>query len=157
MKTLPGFTLLELMMVIALIALTSTIVLTNSSFLDRYDADNIPTYENFLQFLSEESALKKKKVAWFIGNQEQSAQVFQRNEWHHLDLDEDLFPIINLDVVFKDSTDTPFTINDERSDPFVTFDPMGRSSGASIEFYNQDVAMVLLIDQFSQITFKNLE
>ena len=90
-------------MVIALIALTSTIVLTNSSFLDRYDADNIPTYENFLQFLSEESALKKKKVAWFIGNQEQSAQVFQRNEWHHLDLDEDLFPIINLSKYFYKS------------------------------------------------------
>ena len=66
MKNLPGFTLLELLIVMALIALTSTIVLTNASFLDRYNSDQIPSYEDFLKFLNEESSLKKKKVAFQI-------------------------------------------------------------------------------------------
>ena len=157
MNNQPGFTLLELLIVIALIALTSTIVVSNSSFLDRYSADQIPTYQDFIEYLSEESALKKEKVAWFIGSQSQSAQFFENNQWNPLDIKEDFYPIIHLDVIFKDYTGVSFNINDETNDPFITFDPIGRSSGASIEFYNQDIATVMIIDQFSQITYQKLE
>ena len=157
MNNQPGFTLLEILIVIALIALTSTIVVSNSSFLDRYSADQIPTYQDFIEYLSEESALKKKKVAWFIGSQSQSAQFFENNQWNPLDIKEDFYPIIHLDVIFKDYTGVSFNINDETNDPFITFDPIGRSSGASIEFYNQDIATVMIIDQFSQITYQKLE
>ena len=156
MKNLPGFTLLEILMVIALIALTSTIVLTNSSFLDKYNSDQIPSYELFLKYLSEESALKKKRVAWFVGNKSQSVQSFQNNTWNLIELDNDLFPVIASDVLFKDFTGNSFSFNEERIEPFITFDPLGKSSGASIEFYDEQIKMILIIDQFSQITFKKL-
>jgi len=143
-------------MVIALIALTSTIVLTNSSFLDRYNSDQIPSYELFLKYLSEESALKKKRVAWFVGNKSQSVQSFQNNTWNLIELDNDLFPMIASDVLFKDFTGNSFSFNEERIEPFITFDPLGKSSGASIEFYDEQIKMILIIDQFSQITFKKL-
>ena len=143
-------------MVIALIALTSTIVLTNSSFLDRYNSDQIPSYELFLKYLSEESALKKKKVAWFVGNTSQSVQVFENNTWNLTDLDNDLFPVVASDVLFKDFAGNSFSFNEERIEPFITFDPLGKSSGASIEFYDEQIKMILIIDQFSQITFKKL-
>jgi len=143
-------------MVIALIALTSTIVLTNSSFLDRYNSDQIPSYELFLKYLSEESALKKKKVAWFVGNTSQSVQVFENNTWNLIDLDNDLFPVVASDVLFKDFAGNSFSFNEERIEPFIIFDPIGKSSGASIEFYDEQIKMILIIDQFSQITFKKL-
>jgi len=143
-------------MVIALIALTSTIVLTNSSFLDKYNSDQIPSYELFLKYLSEESALKKKRVAWFVGNKSQSVQSFQNNTWNLIELDNDLFPVIASDVLFKDFTGNSFSFNEERIEPFITFDPLGKSSGASIEFYDEQIKMILIIDQFSQITFKKL-
>ena len=143
-------------MVIALIALTSTIVLTNSSFLDRYNSDQIPSYELFLKYLSEESALKKKKVAWFVGNTSQSVQVFENNTWNLTDLDNDLFPVVASDVLFKDFAGNSFSFHEERIEPFIIFDPIGKSSGASIEFYDEQIKMILIIDQFSQITFKKL-
>jgi prepilin-type N-terminal cleavage/methylation domain-containing protein len=157
LKNLPGFTLLELLIVMALIALTSTIVLTNASFLDRYNSDQIPSYEDFLKFLNEESSLKKKKVAWFVGDQSQSARILVNNEWEVLPLEKDFFPVVNLDVVFKDFSGSSFNISDERTEPFIIFDPIGKSSGASIEFYNQDIEMILVVDQFSKITYQSLK
>ncbi|MDB9909785.1 prepilin-type N-terminal cleavage/methylation domain-containing protein [Gammaproteobacteria bacterium] len=157
MKNLPGFTLLELLIVMALIALTSTIVLTNASFLDRYNSDQIPSYEYFLKYLNEESSLKKKKVAWFVGDQSQSARILVNNEWEILPLEKDFFPVVNLDVVFKDFSGSSFNINDDRAEPFIIFDPIGKSSGASIEFYNQDIEMILTVDQFSKITYQSLK
>lgn len=141
----------------ALIALTSTIVLTNASFLDRYNSDQIPSYEDFLKFLNEESSLKKKKVAWFVGDQSQSARILVNNEWEVLPLEKDFFPVVNLDVVFKDFSGSSFNISDERTEPFIIFDPIGKSSGASIEFYNQDIEMILVVDQFSKITYQSLK
>ena len=128
----------------ALIALTSTIVLTNASFLDRYNSDQIPS-------------LKKKKVAWFVGDQSQSARILINNEWEVLPLEKDFFPVVNLDVVFKDFSGSSFNISDERTEPFIIFDPIGKSSGASIEFYNQDIEMILIVDQFSKITYQSLK
>jgi prepilin-type N-terminal cleavage/methylation domain-containing protein len=157
LKNLPGFTLLELLIVMALIALTSTIVLTNASFLDRYNSDQIPSYEDFLKYLNEESSLKKKKVAWFVGDQSQSARILINNEWEVLPLEKDFFPVVNLDVVFKDFSGSSFNISDERAEPFIIFDPIGKSSGASIEFYNQDIEMMLIVDQFSKITYQSLK
>lgn len=141
----------------ALIALTSTIVLTNASFLDRYNSDQIPSYEDFLKYLNEESSLKKKKVAWFVGDQSQSARILINNEWEVLPLEKDFFPVVNLDVVFKDFSGSSFNISDERTEPFIIFDPIGKSSGASIEFYNQDIEMILIVDQFSKITYQSLK
>jgi hypothetical protein len=141
----------------ALIALTSTIVLTNASFLDRYNSDQIPSYEDFLKYLNEESSLKKKKVAWFVGDQSQSARILVNNEWEVLPLEKDFFPVVNLDVVFKDFSGSSFNISDERTEPFIIFDPIGKSSGASIEFYNQDIEMILIVDQFSKITYQSLK
>ena len=141
----------------ALIALTSTIVLTNASFLDRYNSDQIPSYEDFLKYLNEESSLKKKKVAWFVGDQSQSARILVNNEWEVLPLEKDFFPVVNLDVVFKDFSFFSFNISDERTEPFIIFDPIGKSSGASIEFYNQDIEMILIVDQFSKITYQSLK
>ena len=109
----------------ALIALTSTIVLTNASFLDRYNSDQIPSYEDFLKYLNEESSLKKKKVAWFVGDQSQSARILVNNEWEILPLEKDFFPVVNLDVVFKDFSGSSFNISDERAEPFIIFDPIG--------------------------------
>ena len=59
--------------------------------------------------------------------------------------------------MFKDFSGSSFNISDERAEPFIIFDPIGKSSGASIEFYNQDIEMILMVDQFSKITYQSLK
>jgi len=62
-----------------LMGLMSTILITNSSFLDRYTKDKIESYGEFIQFLSEESSLTKKTIAWHVGNQTQSIFYFKNS------------------------------------------------------------------------------
>ena len=52
--------------------LISTVIITNTSFVDRYQSDQAEPYKVFLNFLSEESALTKKTLAWFIGENTQT-------------------------------------------------------------------------------------
>jgi prepilin-type N-terminal cleavage/methylation domain-containing protein len=87
----PGFTLLELLVVITLIALASTIVLMNTDILDDFETNEISSYESFITFLGEESALKKKKLAWFVGNNSQSVMYLKEGSWVDLELQKNYF------------------------------------------------------------------
>jgi len=78
----PGFSLLELLVVLIIMGLISTVIVTNTSFFDRYQSDQVEPYKEFLNFLSEESALTKKTLAWFIGKNTQSIYTLKKNEWH---------------------------------------------------------------------------
>ena len=115
----PGFTLLELLVVITLIALASTIVLMNTDILDDFETNAISSYESFITFLDEESALKKKKLAWFVGNNSQSVMYLKEGSWVDLELQKKLFPEINSSVIFKDSEGQVFSFIENRSLPFM--------------------------------------
>lgn len=143
-----GFTLIELIIVLMLMGLISTIVLTNSSFLQKYDSDQIETYSNFINYLSEESALTQKPTAWFIGNSAQSIASFQKGKWYSENLPNNLYPSINQTTQFRDSEGTIFFWQDDRENPFLVFYPTGQSSGGSIEL---DQNFTVEIDMFSSV------
>jgi len=71
LKNASGFTMLELMVTLILIGLISTIVLANTDFLSSRQSDQVQPFGNLVQYLGEESALTKKNIAWFIGNDTQ--------------------------------------------------------------------------------------
>ncbi len=143
---------MELLVSLILIGLVSTIVLTNSNFLQKYGADQVHTYQDFITFLSEESALTKKNIAWFIGNDTQYAASFKNDKWHIINTATDFLPLIRLNTVFKDSRINSFTLNDERVDPFIVFYPSGKSSSGSIEFTQTENNFILKIDSYSKVT-----
>ena len=152
-----GFTLLELLIALILIGLISTIVLTNSSFLQKYDSSQIESYKTFIQYLSEESALTKKTVAWFIGNNTQSIAYYQNGEWRTQNLALSFFPSINPVTEFKDGQGSMFFVDDKREDPFLVFSPSGQSSGGSIQFADSKKIFSLEVNRLSSILIKGKE
>jgi len=148
---LKGFTLLELLVVLILIGLISTIILTNSNFLNKYESDQAQSYKIFIEFLSEESALTKKNIAWFIGNDNQYIASYKNNQWKIENIAISFFPQINPDILFQDNKGNVFAINNERKDPFMVFYPSGKSSGGSIEFNKTDNRLALKVDRSSDI------
>ena len=132
--------------------LISTIIITNSSFLDRYSSDKDESYREFVQFLSEESALTKKTIAWFIGSKAQSTYYLKNNTWYPQNFDSSYFPLIQSNTVFKDSNGRTFMWEEDAETPFLIFYPSGQSSGGSIKFNGIDQQTTLLIDNFASMT-----
>ena len=146
-----GFTLLELLAVLILIGIISTITLTNSSFLKTYDSDQINSYKSFIEYLTEESALTKKHIAWFVGNNTQYIAAFKNNEWQTQTLGPNMLPAIQLNTQFQDNHGNIFYINETRDDPFLIFYPSGKASGGAIEYSHTGIEFVLTINSFSVI------
>ena len=153
MKKSPGFTLLELLVVITLIALTSTIAMMSTGFLDKLNSENILPYESVISYLGEESSFKQKKVAWFVGDNTQSVKFLVKNNWQEAENIGFTLPKINPEVIFTDMSGSSFTILESRIDPFMTFDPVGMSSGGIIEF-NDENKTVLFISQSLQYRYQ---
>ena len=147
----PGFTLLELLIVLILIGITSTIVVTNTSFLDQYESDETASYREFIHFLSEESALTRKIIAWFISNNTQSVGYLKNNQWKIKDEEFSYYPVINSSTIFKDSQGNSFTFSDDRKAPFLIFYPSGQSSGGTIQINESDFKLTLRVDTFGQV------
>jgi len=134
-----------------LIGLISTIVLTNNNFLIKYQADQPQAYQLFVEYLSEESALTKKNIAWFIGNQTQYIASFSGSEWQVQTLESGDLPSIKSSTQFQDNRGKIFSISDSREDPFLVFYPSGQSSGGEISFDEAGNDLMLKIDQYSSI------
>lgn len=136
-------------MVLIIIGLISSITLTNSNFLQKYESDQIQLYKNFIEFLSEESALTKNNIAWFIGNDAQYVAAYKNKKWQIQNLDFKFFPTINSNMKFQDNYGNWFLASDNRSVPFLIFYPSGQSSGGIIQFNKIDIASTLNIDRNS--------
>jgi prepilin-type N-terminal cleavage/methylation domain-containing protein len=144
----PGFTLLELLVVLILMGLISTVIVTNTSFVDRYQSDQVEPYK---EFLSEESALTKKTLAWFIGENTQSIYALKKNEWHSQNFDSSYYPNISNKIIFKDARGQVLLFSNETELPFLIFYPSGQSSGGEIHFNEDNSGRVLAIDAFGKV------
>ena len=129
----------------------STVIVTNTSFVDRYQADQVEPYKEFINFLSEESALTKKTLAWFIGEKTQSVHFLKKNEWHSQDFDSSYYPKISSDILFKDARGQILIFPEETEIPFLIFYPSGRSSGGEIHFNEDNSGRVIIIDAFGKV------
>lgn len=125
--------------------------MTNSNFLTKYQTDQTQSYLLFIEYLSEESALTKKNVAWFIGNDAQHVASFANNAWQLQTLKSDVLPDIKLSTRFKDNRGYVFSLSDNRKDPFVVFYPSGQSSGGEIVFDDAANNFTLKIDKYSSV------
>lgn len=128
----------------------STVIVTNTSFVVRYQADQVEPYKEFINFLSEESALTKKTLAWFIGEKTQSVHFLIKNEWHSKDFNSLYYPKISSDILFKDARGQILIFPEETEIPFLIFYPSGRSSGGEIQFGGTNQERVITIDIFGK-------
>ena len=131
--------------------LISTVIITNTSFVDRYESDQVEPYKEFLNFLSEESALTKQTLAWFIGVNTQSVYTLKKNEWHLQNFDSSYYPNINNQILFKDVRGQTLLFSDKTILPFLIFYPSGQSSGGEIHFNEDNSGRVITIDTFGKV------
>jgi len=131
--------------------LISTVIVTNTSFIDRYQSDQVDPYKEFLNFLSEESALTKKTLAWFIGKNTQSIYTLKKNEWHLQDFDSSYYPSMSNNILFKDARGQTLLFSNKTELPFLIFYPSGQSSGGEIHFNETDSGRVITIDAFGKV------
>ena len=147
-----GFTLLELLIVLILIGLISTVLVINSPFLERYNKESAGSYIEFIQFLSEESTLTKKTIAWFVTNEKQSINYFKDNNWHSQQVEAAYFPVIQNNTLFTDASGKVFMWVEKVDTPFLIFYPSGESSGGMIEFNKLDQRISSTIDNFGSMS-----
>ena len=131
--------------------LISTIIVTNTSFVKRYQSDQVEPYKEFLNILSEESALTKKALAWFIGENTQTIYTLKKNEWHLQNFDSSYYPNISNQIFFKDARGQTLLFSDETKLPFLIFYPSGQSSGGEIYFNEDNSGRVITIDVFGKV------
>ena len=134
-----------------MMGLISSITLINGNFLQKYESDQIQPFKDFIVYLSEESALTKNNIAWFIGNDTQYIAAYKNKKWQPQNLSFDFFPAINSNTKFQDNYGNWFFIGDIRSDPFLIFYPSGQSSGGSIELDKIATASILNINRNSSL------
>ena len=137
-----------------MIGIISTVTLTNSGFLKSYQSDQINSYSSLIEYLSEESALTKKNIGWFVGNGSQFIATFRENEWQANTEASNMLPMIKSDTEFQDSLGNFFYVDESRDDPFLIFYPSGQSSGGTIEAIEADQKTVLSIDSFGLMSVK---
>ena len=129
----------------------STIVITNISFLEKYESNETQSYKELIHFLSEESALTKQTIAWFISNNAQSIRHLENNQWKIKDEEFSYYPVINSSTLFKDSQGKSFNFSEDRKAPFLIFYPSGQSSGGTIQINESDIKLTLRVDTFGQV------
>ena len=101
--------------------LITTVIVTSTSFVDKYQSDQVEPYKEFINFLSEESALTKKTLAWFIGEDTQSIYMLKKNSWHLQNFDSSLYPDISDKVLFIDSRGQKLILSKKVEKPFLIF------------------------------------
>ncbi|MDC0185719.1 type II secretion system GspH family protein [Gammaproteobacteria bacterium] len=158
-KNRNGFTLLELLMVLCIIGITSTYVLLNTSILDFIETKENPIEDNF-KILSEESILIGKSIQWFANKSE--SKFYTYNHFNQ-NLEEITVTGFNFHKMMKDqiefnilkSNGQNVTLEKDFSEyPLIIFFPSGENSGAKIDMQNGNSKIEIYISQNGKITKK---
>lgn len=145
-----GFTLLELLVVLAIIAMGSIIVIPNISGMGGKtfnaqvrDAVNLLNYERRTAVVSGQLA-----NAIFVSNIVDDSEQDPQREGSALDLgdDDQIWKSNQISLAYRDSTDRVRPV-DERLE--VSFFPEGGSTGGAIIFSQDNRRAVVTIDPFS--------
>ena len=131
--------------------LITTVIVTSTSFVDKYQSDQVEPYKEFINFLSEESALTKKTLAWFIGEDTQSIYMLKKNSWHLQNFDSSFYPDISDKVLFIDFRGQKLILSKKVEKLFLIFYPSGLTSGGEIHIDESNAERVITIDTFGKL------
>lgn len=136
----PGFTLIELIIVIIIVGLMSSILLLNTNV---SNVSNTPKTlkENFSE-ISQESIIRGKVLGWYANSNKQAVYeiVYEENStsskpiytypWHEF---------IEFEKEIETSDGLKFKLSNNDLDlPYILFYPSGETTGAKFTFYNNN-------------------
>ena len=150
-----GFTLIEILVVLFIIGITTTLITLNFSTLRSVDSQN-NTFKNTVSFLTYESIVTGNIIGWYLNSTNQFAEYIYDNKNQEIDYDFDnsfLSEIASLKKTFKFEDGSIIELNDQMLElPMMIFYPSGENSGGQIDIYHSNYIQRLIIFSNGQIT-----
>lgn len=144
---LKGFTLIEVLVVILIIGITTTLITLNFSSLNSIEKQK-NTIDKRFAYLTEESIITGKVIGWYAtnnshyaaylsNNSEISNEVFLETTWTDNN---------SLKKIFKFADGTKIELGNNKSNsPILIFYPSGENSGGTLELHYSDFLQKITI------------
>ena len=155
-KNIKGFTLLELLVVLLIIGIASSVILVNNSSINNIINGQTSVEKNF-QLISEESILSSKILGWFPGKSSQKIYILDSNgnktsEFNSESLDSYWNGIAEYQKIIKGNDAEEIEIESDITDyPLLIFYPSGENSGAELLIYRNEYIQKITISQNGKI------
>jgi type II secretion system protein H len=130
-KLQKGFTLIEILVVLIIIGISTTLITLNFSTLKSIDSQG-NSFEKTVNFLTEESIVTGNIIGWYLNSNKQFAEYI--NE------------IASLKKTFRFEDGTLVEIEEiSNESPLMIFYPSGENSGGEIDIYHNDFIQRIVI------------
>jgi len=158
-KNYQGFTLLELLVVLLIIGIASSVIVLNTNSIDGLMRGKTSLDNNF-QTISDESILSGKVLGWFPGNSSQ--KIFVLDSYKNIDYEYSTSAFNNSwsgveddRKIFKGNDGEEIELEEKISAvPLIIFYPTGENSGGELFIFGSEFNQKIYIKQNGKI---NLE
>ena len=138
-----GFTLIEVLVVILIIGITTTLITLNFSSLNSIEKQS-NSIDKRLSYLTEESIITGRVIGWYATNSRHYAAYLSNND----PIDENEF----FKKIIKYSDGTYIELgNDKAKKPILIFYPSGENSGGTLELHHSDFIQKITIKNNADI------
>lgn len=155
-KSSKGFTLLELLVVLLIIGIASSVILVNTSSINNIIKGETSVEKNF-QLISEESILSSKILGWFPGKSSQKIYILDSSgnkttEFNSESLDPYWNGIAEYQKIVRGSDGEEIELESDITNyPLIIFYPSGENSGAELMVYRNEYIQKISISQNGKI------
>lgn len=150
-----GFTLIEILVVLFIIGISTTLITLNFSTLKSIDSQN-NSFERTVNFLTEESIVTGNIIGWHLNSNKQFAEYIFDNQYKEVDYDFDnslLNETASLKKTFRFEDGTLIDLEEiQKKSPLMIFYPSGENSGGEIDIYHSDYIQRIVIQNNGAVT-----
>ena len=150
-----GFTLIEILVVLIIIGITSTLITLNFSTFDLIEK-KANSFQKTVNFLTEESIITGNTIGLYLSSDKQFAEYLTDDKKNKIDSNyKNTFwsDTSSLRKTFKFEDGSIIELNDQMLElPMMIFYPSGENSGGQIDIYHSNYIQRLIIFSNGQIT-----
>jgi len=149
-----GFTLIEVLVVILIIGITTTLITLNFSSLNSIEKQS-NTIDKRFSYLTEESIITGKVIGWYATNSSHYAAYLSNNnpkDDSEYFLETSWTDNSSIKKIFKYADGTNVELgNDKSNKPILIFYPSGENSGGTLELHYSDFIQKITIKNNANI------
>lgn len=151
-----GFTLIEILIVLFILGLSSSLIILNFSTLDSLEKQ-INSFETKINYLSEESIITGRIIGWYYDGEKDHAMYLDNNFEEQGAVEENIdsgieeFQDLKKIFKFSDGTILEFNNNFFERRPLIVFYPSGENTGGIFDIYQSNNIQRIIIKNNGKI------